>query len=1453
MPVLNDVRMVGIHLDEGKKIIPDTLWQMHGLNVLQLLENGGGKTSLIQLITQTVLPNSSIAGRQLKKTLAKQTYGHIATEWYVEGDNPFYVCTGFSFMNAEKDEDDLKYFNYIYKYNDNSGLTIRSLPLQTNQSVTKYNELRSFLRKVEHPIVTIYDTQTEYKRALRNFHIIEEEWQAIRKINGDESGVSDYFAKAKKTEDLVKQVFIPTVESIIFRDEAAKKQIHSAYSTYKDNLLKIPETRQDISDFEVIASHAETVIKAVEAAKEKQEELETATTAMMRSYVSFKEKKEFLDTNIASLLTQEELMKQQILELEWKKESYPIHLEFLEINKLNVEIVKLKEDLSTIESQIEIERQKKSELEALQTYEAYLDNKSKWTKLSKDIELMGASHPELQKQIEYYFKATELSWNSLVSQEFEKVDEASNALVEVKREIDKLKIDKKENEQTKTTLERKHSELGAYISRYHSEKERLGALYGEAAVFTPDNTKASVEASIDALKKEIEDNDTQIKTCDNTLTDISTKEISTSVAFANIEHMITTQMQLIATYEEEKEKLNQLYLQSGVMTFDLFGDQEEHVLGLSVEIGQLEKEKEKLALEMAELKGQVDLLDKHDFYVPHEAMIDLKVQLKRDGAPVSLGSEWLSEQNMSEEEKQAYLDNFPLLPFSFVVDEGLMPTITRSLERRAGKKYEIPFLFQIKQSLIPGELYGTSMAVLKDGFYTFQNLDVKLFSSRAELETIKKSTKQQLENITSRYRTTKDNESHRREVLRSAKEFYAQYDVYSESKMNEELNRHNGILSEMGNELKELKKQAEDTTAQIIMYEDDIKDCQKEIEPLAKQQDALEQFIREFSDLKFVANDHHTIGQQIAEQDEILRKMESDQERLNEQATQRDRAHQERLREKSALERMGKELGLQRLRTENIDVSTMETFLSSKSNWLSVRDELENKNKSLNESILLRNNYKERMDEASSFIEKKSVSLSWCEVSQRSVQDDEISLVEQKIAKFEDTQSNKQISLDDLKSKKTWREGVMEGKTSAIAEKYKKPPFVFGQQHEFELEGYAFEHQTALAELKQTQEDMKTKREQSSDITKASDHFEGSDDFSSEAASSYSPMTPEEWDGIEKAYDWAKSKLTAFRKVKKAHEEEKVKTTETYNAYKAILLSTNNAKVKQFEKELGQSLVETGRLFDFEYVLSCFVQVFNALGQMKHNLALNLAELESDLQELVEQSYQRGNTLYESICEIPKHSKVELFNRTIQMVDMTWNRNDEVSARASLKLYINNLLEMIQLYKREGKTDEAIDQYMLSQLTSIQLLNQIAPIANCIVTIVKPRKKTMLQQEVTYHRWEEAASWSGGEGYTSYMVMFMILITHIRKKMHSKETMWKTIIADNPFGKASSEHVVRPIIELAQKNKIQLICLTAIRDEEIRTHFDVVISNRYYQVGGREVLQTNPEKMNIGHLSYATK
>lgn len=44
--------MTNIQLDEGKKIISNNLWEPNAKDALFILENGGGKTSFIQLITR---------------------------------------------------------------------------------------------------------------------------------------------------------------------------------------------------------------------------------------------------------------------------------------------------------------------------------------------------------------------------------------------------------------------------------------------------------------------------------------------------------------------------------------------------------------------------------------------------------------------------------------------------------------------------------------------------------------------------------------------------------------------------------------------------------------------------------------------------------------------------------------------------------------------------------------------------------------------------------------------------------------------------------------------------------------------------------------------------------------------------------------------------------------------------------------------------------------------------------------------------------------------------------------------------------------------------------------------------------------------------------------------------------------------------------------------------------
>ena len=57
MPRINRLRIVNFRYDDDKKLISNELYEFGGKNALINLENGGGKSVILQLALQVVLPN----------------------------------------------------------------------------------------------------------------------------------------------------------------------------------------------------------------------------------------------------------------------------------------------------------------------------------------------------------------------------------------------------------------------------------------------------------------------------------------------------------------------------------------------------------------------------------------------------------------------------------------------------------------------------------------------------------------------------------------------------------------------------------------------------------------------------------------------------------------------------------------------------------------------------------------------------------------------------------------------------------------------------------------------------------------------------------------------------------------------------------------------------------------------------------------------------------------------------------------------------------------------------------------------------------------------------------------------------------------------------------------------------------------------------------------------------
>lgn len=210
MPQLWRVRLANIEYDHGQKVIADELFRPQGENTLFNLANGGGKTLLIQLLLQAVLPNESLNKRAISDLLAHKRYtGHILAEWKLDNQADSFITTGFCFTRGSDEEGRLRYFMYTIEYSEANEFDILHLPLVAESKPLAYLELLKLLKdnyKYQQAKITVFDQddkKSRYTRHLATFNLFAKEWDSIKATNGAEGGMEGFFTRARTTKQLL--------------------------------------------------------------------------------------------------------------------------------------------------------------------------------------------------------------------------------------------------------------------------------------------------------------------------------------------------------------------------------------------------------------------------------------------------------------------------------------------------------------------------------------------------------------------------------------------------------------------------------------------------------------------------------------------------------------------------------------------------------------------------------------------------------------------------------------------------------------------------------------------------------------------------------------------------------------------------------------------------------------------------------------------------------------------------------------------------------------------------------------------------------------------------------------------------------------------------------------------------------------------------------------------------
>ncbi len=294
-----------------------------------------------------------------------------------------------------------------------------------------------------------------------------------------------------------------------------------------------------------------------------------------------------------------------------------------------------------------------------------------------------------------------------------------------------------------------------------------------------------------------------------------------------------------------------------------------------------------------------------------------------------------------------------------------------------------------------------------------------------------------------------------------------------------------------------------------------------------------------------------------------------------------------------------------------------------------------------------------------------------------------------------------------------------------------------------------------------------------------------------------------------------------------------------FRSFKGILIRDYNQRMRkrQEEKErLTHVLNRVVRLEDFQedfykkpleamleltddasqvlLQLSTTIQSYNSLME-KLKVDVSLVEQEKENIAGLLEDYVKE--VHRNLGKIDCNSTITIRSRPVKMLKILlpeWEENEN--------LYRIRLQDMIDKVTQKGlelfEKNENAQEYFGIQITTKNLYDTVVGIGNVQIRLYKIEEQR--EYPIT---WAEVARNSGGEGFLSAFVILSSLLYYMRRDdtdIFADRNEGKVLIMDNPFAQTNAAHLLKPLMDVAEKTNTQMICLTGLSGESIYNRFD---------------------------------
>lgn len=1443
MSKINAVRFINLNYNNNAMKINDECMQFSGKSTLLSLRNGGGKTVLVQMMTAPFVHR----GKQKTKDRPFESYfttakpSFILVEWLLDA-GAGYVLTGLMVRKnqeiSEEKTDALEMMAIISEYKEPCMQDIHHLPVvEQNEKTMKlksYNSCRKLFedyKKDKKISFFCYDMSSpaqsrQYFYKLMEYQINYKEWETIiRKVNVKESGLSELFSDCRTEKELVEKWFLEAVESKLNKEENKVKNFQEILEKYAGKYKNIKEQlkrRDAIQKFKEAAEEIQINAEDFLVKEGEKAEHEKVIAAFIARLNVLYEEAEIERER------QEEGRKKLQEELEFLKYEQ-LSCEFHEKNRekrnhaSNREMIDLEKE-SLLRKQQKIQKKVHVFLCAKQQ-EMVNEDKQEWEIRKEKAAISRTKEENLEPERNRIGGQLSGYYEYRLSDNKEKQEAIKKQKLQIRKDISQQKdILNEYREKTKKITESKGS-FRSLVRGYDNIEIKYNSNYREnlsrniLGVYEAGMLDIKQEMYDKEQKKSIQENKEQKEKFENTTEEIHRTERAIEEKrekYFQKDSDIKQAEKEKKGYEQELEERKDILKYLELPEEKLFA-REEILHKAKIKMQELSSRRRTLEKKEDALQKEYKLLVSGRVM---ELPDNLKEEFEKLDVPVVYGMEWLKKNGFTEKKNKEIVSQNPFLPYALILTRQEL----KKLAERNGETYtSFPVPIIERENLESIKLDRTQSFVKMQDIHFYILFNENLLDEE-KMEIMIEQKQKDIADI--------------RETMQICKNEYEDYFHRFDVIKRQAVTKEN--WDKIQKKLQKLEKEKEDIFQNIQQARDTKQSLKKNFEILQKTLRELEKKIesqaarqRAFKELRTAYAEYEENNKKLQEYEREEERLENRQHLTEEKISQLEENYRELSGQENSLFReeesiqnscqkfaaykeinrnvkAGKLLGVDStLRTDNNSgvkiIPSEAEVLKLEARYEAVTADISQELKELEleeEKALTR--YHKSFGELRELCQKYNLKNSeW-----------------QNIIYDKREQLYQEAELEDYDKK-------IERKANLLNEEDKKIG-ILNSQLEGILKQIVSEcgKGNPLEEEKISQKDLESAKNQ----TKYQlSELERKIAFSEKAIQKYRENLT------------ALSEYNNFSADEEIHFEQDFKkmSEKELRDFKGMLIRDYNDIIRCVQKcreTLAQTLNKIARQEAFqdasyktplENMLKVCDNAAKVLRQLNitlesydslmKQLEVDISLVETEKKNVTELLEDYVQNIHKNLEKIGRNSTIKIREKSIKMLKVilpVWEDNE--------KLYSLRLSDLVDEITEEGirlfENNENAQEYIGRKVTSKNLYDTVVGTGNVQIQLYKIEEQR--EQQIS---WNQVAKNSGGEGFLSAFVILSSLLDYMRKDdsdIFMDKNEGKVLLMDNPFAQTNAEHLLKPLMNLADKTNTQLICLTGLGGESIYNRFD---------------------------------